>query len=125
MSIEPFVKCSDIKDTFEFYTQMLDFSGVQPPNPDPDSFLSMYAYLERDGNGMHLSQHAEDGVYGSVVYVRVKDLDGVYNKFLGNGLKVQELAGISMEPVEQTWGMKEFSVVDFDGNRITFGENMV
>lgn len=125
MSIEPFVKCSDIKVSFKFYTELLDFKARQPPDSDPNSFLSMYAYLEREGSGLHLSQHSGDGVFGSVFYVRVKCIDEIYRKLTTNGLKVQSPSGISMEPVEQTWGMKEFSVVDPDSNRMTFGESIL
>ena len=124
MSIEPFIKCSDINETMKFFTELLDFEAIQPPDPDPNAFLSMYAFLKREGSGLHLSQHAGDGVFGSVTYVRVKNLDALYETFLGNGLTVQDRAGISMEPVDQTWGMREFSVKDPDGNRITFGQNM-
>lgn len=124
MSIEPFIRCSDITEAHAFYTQVLDFESLQPPHPDPNSFLSMYAFLNRDGSGLHLSQHAGDGVFGSVIYVRVESLDEIYNKFLNNGLKVQDRAGVTMQPIEQSWGMKEFSVIDLDGNRITFGQNL-
>lgn len=125
MSIEPFVKCSDLKVSLHFYTNLLDFKVIQAPDPEPESLISMYAYLKREESFLHLSQHADDGVFGNVIYVRVKDIDGIYNVFLNNGLKIQTTAGVSMEPVEQTWGMKEFSAVDPDGNRITFGQKIV
>lgn len=124
MSLEPFIKCSDIQVSLEFYTKVLDFDVVQAPDPEPESFMSMYAFLKRGDSYLHLSQHAGDGVFGNVVFVRIKSLDELYSQFLGNGLKVQERSGISMEPVEQTWGVKEFSVRDPDGNRFTFGQQM-
>ena len=124
MSIEPFIKCSDIKVSLDFYTKLLDFKVVQAPDPDPKSFMSMHAFLERDESFVHLSQHSGDGVFGSVIYVRIKNIDKVYNDFLSNGLELQDKAGITMQPVEQTWGMKEFSVVDPDGNRVTFGQQL-
>jgi len=37
------------------------------------------------------------------------------------GLKKNK-GGLTMEPVVQTWGMKEFAVTDPDGNRLTFGQ---
>lgn len=122
MSIEPFLKCSDIKVSLEFYTSLLDFEVLKAPDPDPESFMSMHAFLGREGSGVHLSQHAGDGVFGSVIYVRVESIDEIYNKFLSNGLKIKDKAGITMEPVAQTWGMKEFYVADPDGNRIRFGQ---
>jgi catechol 2,3-dioxygenase-like lactoylglutathione lyase family enzyme len=122
MSIEPFIKCSDIKASFAFYTEVLDFKVVRAPDADPQSFMSMYAFLERDGSFVHLSAHAGDGVLGSVIYIREDGIDTVYHHFLQSGLKVQAVAGVSMEPVTQSWGMKEFAVTDPDGNRITFGQ---
>lgn len=123
MSVEPFIKCSDIKASVAFYTEVLDFEVIQAPDPDPQAFLSVYAFLTRDGSFIHLSEHAGDGVFGSVLYVRVKCLDSLYKKYIGNGLIQQSRAGLTMEPVTQTWGMREFSVADPDGNRLTFGQS--
>ena len=125
MSIEPFIRCSDITESLDFYTNLLDFTVVQAPDPDPEAFMSMYAYLKREESFVHLSQHAGDGVFGSVIYVQVKNIAAIYNAFLNNGLSIQETPGISMKLVEQTWGMKEFSVVDPDGNKIRFGQRVV
>lgn len=125
MAIAPFIRCSDINVSLHFYTRLLDFNVVQAPDPDPQAFMSMYACLKREESFIHLSQHAGDGVFGNVIYVRAQDLDSIYNTFLNNGLKKQELSGITMEPVEQTWGMKEFYVADPDGNRIRFGQPLV
>ena len=126
MSIQPFIRCSDITVSLPFYTEILDFNILQAPDPDPSAFMSMYAFLERvEGDShdrIHLSQHAGDGAYGNVIYVQVTHLDEIYRKFTVNGLTIKDTAGISMQPVEQTWGMKEFSVTDPDGNRLTFGQ---
>ncbi|GAA0403780.1 hypothetical protein GCM10009133_10550 [Cocleimonas flava] len=124
MSIQPFIRCNDITVSLPFYTEVLDFNTLQAPDPDPTSFMSMYAFLERDGDRVHLSQHAGDGVFGNVIYVNVTNLDEVYKGFTNNGLTVKDKAGITMQPVEQTWGMKEFSVADPDGNRLTFGQDL-
>lgn len=124
MSIEPFIKCSDINTSVNFYSRILDFTVVQAPDPNPEAFLSVYAFLEREGCFVHLSEHSGDGVFGSVLYIRVENLAAIYQVFLRNGLQVRDKAGITMEPVKQTWGMEEFSVADPDGNRITFGQNL-
>lgn len=128
MSIQPFIKCSNISESLAFYSTILDFDVVLPPDPDPEAFMSSYAYLEREGSGVHLSAHSGDGVFGNVIYIHVADIDALYKTLTGNGLKPQEegsLSGITIEPVEQTWGMKEFSVSDPDGNKITFGQKLV
>jgi len=124
MSIEPFIKSSDINASLHFYSNILDFEVVQAPDPDPESVLSKYAFLKRGDGYIHISQHAGDGMFGNAIYVRVNNLRELYNVFLNNGLKIQEKSGIIMEPVVQTWGMEEFSVADPDGNRITFGQRI-
>jgi len=72
MSIEPFIRCSDIKTSLHFYSQILDFKVIQAPDPDPEAFLSVYAFLEREGSFVHISEHSGDGVFGNVLYIRVK-----------------------------------------------------
>ena len=125
MSIEPFIKCSQIKASLAFYTEILDFKVVQAPDPDPTSFMSVYAFLERGGSHVHLSEHSGDGVFGSVIYVRVEDIEATYKTLIENGLEVKDKGVLTMELVTQAWGMKEFSVKDPDGNRITFGQSCV
>ena len=127
MSIEPTIKCKEISAALKFYTEILDFIVVQPPDPEPDSFMSKYALLEREGCLVHLSSHDGDGVFGNVIYVRVNDINPLYRQFVNNGLNTQtpnEYPSLRIPPVEQTWGMKEFSVTDPDGNKITFGHQI-
>jgi len=126
MSIEPFIKCSDILASLAFYTEVLDFRILQAPDPDPMSFMSKYSFLERGSGRIHLSSHKGDGVFGSVIYIRVDKIETLYQTFIKNGLNVDEPdinPSVVMKLVEQTWGMKEFSVTDPDGNRITFGQS--
>lgn len=125
MSIEPFVKCSSVADSIAFYCETLDFEVHTWPDPDPTAFMSKYGSISREGALVHLSAHAGDGVFGNVVYVRVDDIAELYEKLIARGLaKPQdgESAGLTMVPVDQTWGMREFSVRDPDGNRMTFGQ---
>ncbi len=86
MSIAPFLKCSDISVSLNFYTNILDFKIVEAPDPDPETFMSMYAYLTREEGFVHLSQHAGDDVFGNVIYIRVENIDKIYSTFLNNGL---------------------------------------
>lgn len=102
MSIEPFIKCSQIKASLAFYTEILDFKVVQAPDPDPTSFMSVYAFLERGGSHAHLSEHSGDGVFGSVIYVRVENIDSTYKTLIENGLEVKDKGGLTMELVTQT-----------------------
>lgn len=49
-------------------------------------------------------------------YFYIRDADGLYSEFVGSGADVQG------EPVSQPWGLREFSVHDLEGNRLTFGQ---
>ena len=88
MSIEPFMKCSNMADSVRFYTEVLDFGISQPPDPDPTAFMSKYAQLVRDGDFLHLSAHAGDGAFGSLIYVRVENVDDLFEHLKARGLNV-------------------------------------
>ncbi len=126
MSIEPFIKCSDIQHSLSFYVSVLDFVVLVAPDKDPASFMSRYAYLERGGHGVHLSQHPGDGVFGNVLYVRVDDAEMLYTQFIARGLSTGDdnLPGLCIPLTDQSWGMREFSVRDPDNNKLTFGQQL-
>ena len=127
MSVRPFIKCSDMTRSLAFYSELLDFDVNVPPDPDPTAFMSKYAQLMRDGSIVHLSAHAGDGVYGSVTYIQVADIENVYAAAVSRGMPVvdgDDLPGIYMKLTDQTWGMREFSVRDPDGNRIKYGQSI-
>jgi len=49
-------------------------------------------------------------------YLYVENADALYKEFLGRGANVQG------EPVSQPWGLREFRVLDLEGNEISFGQ---
>jgi predicted enzyme related to lactoylglutathione lyase len=57
---------------------------------------------------------AHRGIGSAYFYVR--DADALYAEFLEKGADVQG------EPVSQPWGLREFSVLDPEGNRLSFGQ---
>ena len=121
MSIEPFIKCSDIQESLKFYCETLDFAVIVAPDPDPRAFMSRYAYLERNGDGVHLSSHPGDREFGNEVYVRVDDVEALYQSFLARNINIDDpdqWPAVTIQLVEQSWGMKEFSVRDPDGNMV-------
>lgn len=133
MTIEACIKCSDIQLSLSFYTEILDFSIVTPPDPDKNQFMSKYALLQRGKSRLHLSSHEGDGVFGNLIYVRVEKIDALYQSFISRGINVSSGIGrnepekypaVTIELTEQSWGMKEFSVRDPDGNKLTFGEEI-
>lgn len=125
MAIEACMKCSDIQTSIAFYTGILDFIVDVPPHPDKTEFMSKYSLLKREGSLLHLSSHDGDGVFGNLVYIRVQNIETVYESVLSRGINVDEpekYPSLTIQLTEQTWSMKEFSVRDPDGNKITYGQ---
>ena len=125
MTIEACMKCSDIKTSLSFYTSVLDFTVEVKPDPDPSAFMSKYALLKRKDSLLHLSSHQGDGLFGNLIYIRVDSIEKLYEQFLDRGLNADNpdsYPALTIKLTEQSWGMKEFSVRDPDGNKITFGE---
>ncbi|WP_454062153.1 glyoxalase superfamily protein [Candidatus Nitrospira salsa] len=90
--------------------------------------MSKYSLIERDGCLVHLSSHSGDGVFGNSIYVRVDDIAPLYRQFVANDLNTDapdKYPSLRIQPVVQTWGMKEFSVADPDGNKLTFGHQVL
>ena len=50
------------------------------------------------------------------IYLYVRDADKLYAELREKGANVQG------EPVSQPWGLREFSVLDIEGNQIKFGQ---
>jgi len=127
MTIEACMKCSDITSALSFYTGILDFTVEVQPDSDPQAFLSKYALLKRESSLLHLSSHEGDGVFGNLIYVRVDSIEKLYTEFVARGLNTDhpdKYPALTIGLTEQTWGMKEFSVRDPDGNKITFGQEI-
>jgi catechol 2,3-dioxygenase-like lactoylglutathione lyase family enzyme len=52
----------------------------------------------------------------SSCYVYIQDADALYAELRANGANVQG------EPVSHPWGLRDFAVLDLEGNRIKFGQ---
>jgi catechol 2,3-dioxygenase-like lactoylglutathione lyase family enzyme len=117
----PIVKVTDIQAAINFYCSTLGFvedfrylAGADGP---------VYAGISLDGNQIHLSTFAGDGVAGTATYCYVDDIEGLFRKFIAAGMKTPGNPESPVEegPVDQTWGMREFYVRDLDGNTLRFG----
>lgn len=72
--------------------------------------------MDRDAVGILLVARTErHGGIGSC-YVYVDNADVLHAELVAAGANVQG------EPVSQPWGLREFQVLDPEGNRISFGE---
>ncbi|MFC5282040.1 bleomycin resistance protein [Pedobacter alpinus] len=57
--------------------------------------------------------------YGQV-YIRVKDIEVFYDFLLANDIPIHPNGALQNKP----WKQKEFSLLDPDGNLLTFGEDL-
>lgn len=123
MAIIPSIRCSQLREAFAFYTQVLDFEYVDGDDPASEhGFL----VLAREGHQLFLSNH--DGGDRSVIAITVEDVDAVFRKFRTRGLKTpgnpDQPVEVHEGPIDQTWGTREFYVEDLDGNSLRFTQLM-
>ena len=81
---------------------------------DPPS----YAIVERDAVSLHLmpASEAPETCGRSSIYVFVDDVDQLHTELHALGCPIE------VPPTDFFYGMREMSVRDLDGNRITFGQ---
>jgi catechol 2,3-dioxygenase-like lactoylglutathione lyase family enzyme len=121
MKIVPVIKSSNLEKSVQFYTQVLDFERKWPAYEAQETANGV-AHLTKDGAEIQLSRHAGDGVFGSLNRVFVDNVDERYSTFRQRGLDTSKRpeSPIHTAPVNQTWGLREFSVTDPDGNGLCF-----
>ncbi|MCS3898548.1 catechol 2,3-dioxygenase-like lactoylglutathione lyase family enzyme [Bradyrhizobium japonicum USDA 38] len=103
---------SDITASLAYYRDVLGFEVTfeygQPPS---------YACLCRDEVGLHLLAAAATkrmpGHGGICIFVT--DVDQVYVELSGRGARLLN------RPEDRDYSMRDFDVVDADGNQLTFG----
>jgi catechol 2,3-dioxygenase-like lactoylglutathione lyase family enzyme len=109
----PILLSRSIRATVEFYTK-LGFTGHAHDN---------YAILRRGEIELHFSLYRElvPEESNAMCYLRVDNVDALHQE-----LSVAQLphSGIPrMDPVaDKSWGMREFAIVDEDGNLLRVGQ---
>jgi catechol 2,3-dioxygenase-like lactoylglutathione lyase family enzyme len=121
MAIIPCVRCSNMKRSFAFYTEVLDFECLEREyDLDDPGAIS----LGRDGAELCLSSHRGDGEYGQAIVVTTDDVDALFRTFRARGLRTpgnpDAPQAVHEGPIDQTWGTREFYVDDPDGNTLRF-----
>ena len=106
--IMPELPCDEVPRSVVHYRDVLGFS-VNYEQED-------IGVMDRDEIRLLLiartPQHT--GIGSASFYVR--DVDGLYAELVRSGADVQG------EPVSQPWGLREFSILDPDRNRLTFAQ---
>ncbi|PNY82682.1 bleomycin resistance protein [Deinococcus koreensis] len=111
----PTLPSRSLPQTLAFY-QRLGFGGELRGG-------DTYAVVQRDGVEFHFFFHPElrPGESSAGFYLRVEDVDGVYQDFAVARLPQQGIP--RMDALEdKPWGMREFAVVDPDGNLLRIGQ---
>ncbi len=108
----PVLASLDIQETVAFYENTL---GFRPLWKDEG-----YGIVSRDEITIHF-WHCDDKIFpeNTSCYVDVTEVDQLYEEMQQAGVihpngKLQD----------QPWGMREFAIVDLDGNLIRFGQNI-
>lgn len=112
----PVLPSRSIPDTVSFY-KSLGFEG------GPHDFNKDYAILTRKGIEIHFFKHRELNPWASSAgcYIRVSEVDPFYQSCLNLALPATGIP--RLDPLEnKPWGLREFSVVDVDGNLIRIGQ---
>ena len=112
----PTLPSRSLSVTVEFYRSLGFEGGVH-------EFSSDYAILRRGAVELHFFTHRElvPAESSAGCYIRVGDVDGFYNSTLSQQLP---RAGIPrMDSLQdKPWGLREFAIVDPDGNLLRIGQ---
>ncbi len=100
--------------TRDYYIGHLGFQAVGATDYEG------YLMLQKDKIQIHFFEFAAldpKENYGQV-YIRTDDIDAVYRSLLDKNVAIHPNGTLQTKP----WGQKEFSLLDPDGNLLTFGQ---
>lgn len=107
----PVLPSLNIERSLEFYSSKLGCSEVQ-------NYSNEYGVVARDGIAIHFWSCNDPEIPKSAsCRVKVQGVDELYDELRVHGI-VHEKGALADKP----WGVKEFAVVDCDGNLLTFFE---
>ncbi len=107
----PILRVNDARTSAKFYKDALGFE-IDWEHRFADDF-PLYIQVSRPPLVVHLSEHQGGGTSAAELFVRVPDVDTVYEGMLHRGIRP------ATEPTDQPYGIRDFCVVDPDGHRIT------
>ncbi len=113
----PILPSRFLDDTLTFFRR-LGFDGKIHGHGD-------YAILTRGTVELHFFTHREliPAESSAMCYIRVSDVDTLYRAFASAELPLRGIP--RLDAVEdKPWGMREFAIVDSDGNLIRIGQTL-
>ena len=106
--VSPVLRVAKLADALHFYRDVLGFE-VEFQYDD-------YAGLRLGKAGLHVSQAVSGKPAGAgAVYVFCDEIDAYFGTIRARGAVPER------EPADQFYAMRDFSICDPDGNRLTFG----
>ena len=115
--IVPVFQVSRLEDALKFYTEVLGF--------EEDFRYGGYAGVKLGTLSLHLSEQVAGGrdeyrkpLGSGIAYVFCDEVDGYYAQIKAKGVKAK------YGPEDFPYGMREFMVVDPDGNHLAFGSEI-
>ena len=123
--VSPVLGVKRVRQAAEYYRDVLGFyldpvDGVfQPSDDEPDG---VYAIVKRNDTWIHFqirNREASPRKRRSLerdIYIYVKDVEGLHADLKHRGAKIMQ------QPFEAPCGLREFSIEDLNGYRLTFGQ---
>lgn len=111
----PRLPMRELAPTRQFYEEKLGFGIVSEYGND-------YLIVARDGIELHffLSPELNPLEHDGMCYIRVRGIEALYTQWAALPDVIHPNGHLSTQP----WGQKEFSVLDNNGNQLTFGEEI-
>jgi catechol 2,3-dioxygenase-like lactoylglutathione lyase family enzyme len=120
MKTIPILRCLDMQEAIDFYTNVLDFK-LKYSNASAADWVVDLINGEAE---LALTRLEGDQRLDVNIYVRVEEVDNLFRKYVSRGLRVPNNpdSPVHNGPIDQTWGMREFYVTDPSGNTLRFGK---
>lgn len=112
----PTLPCRSMNATTEFYRRLGFTGGAHPYNNE-------YGILKRGAIELHFFTHRMLSPTESIAgcYLRVNDVESIYKAWTSVGLPTEGIPRIDRLE-SKPWGLKEFALVDLDGNLLRIGQ---
>jgi len=113
LAVHPVIEVGDMRRSIGWYGEAMGFEVAFDDGDDPPGYVG----LRRDGVEIHLQSHPEPGWPGGGCAYRfmVDDPDALLAEFRGRSSTFDD-----REVADTTWGTREFSRYDPDGNGLFF-----
>ncbi|MEE8059588.1 MAG: VOC family protein [Pseudomonadales bacterium] len=110
----PGLNITDMNTTIEWYQ---DFLGFKCTFKVPNEAIPPYAIVSKNEVSIHLSLDLTDSLSGTgFCYIETENIDILYKQLVDAGV-------IFIREIEDSsYGMRDFVVKDYEGNKISFGE---